>query len=88
MGTEELPPVSSPGVFPGDSGWHNMACGEQTVPSSNGMSWPTDFYTGTGFPKVLYLGYPLYHHTFPITALSKYLSTQKGAVHRELESKE
>ncbi|KAK8103359.1 squalene cyclase [Apiospora kogelbergensis] len=60
----------------------------QTVQSSKGTSWPTDFYTGTGFPNVLYLGYPLYHHAFPIMALSKYLSTQTGAVHRVLEVKD
>jgi len=48
----------------------------QTVLSSNGASWPTDAYTGTGFPKVLYLGYPLYHHAFPVMALSKYLSAR------------
>ncbi|KAK8064335.1 squalene cyclase [Apiospora phragmitis] len=57
----------------------------QTVRSSNGMSWPADVYTGTGFPKVLYLGYPLYHHAFPVMALSKYLAAQKAAVHRDLE---
>lgn len=60
----------------------------QTVQSSKGTSWPTDFYTGTGFPNVLYLGYPLYHHAFPIMALSKYLRTQTGAVHRVLEVKD
>ncbi|KAK8075880.1 squalene-hopene-cyclase [Apiospora hydei] len=58
----------------------------QTVESSSGMSWPTDVYTGTGFPKVLYLGYPLYHHAFPVMALSKYLAAQKERVHRNLET--
>ncbi|KAI9155715.1 squalene cyclase [Paramyrothecium foliicola] len=44
----------------------------QTVESEHGKSWTTDVYTGTGFPKVLYLGYPYYHHAFPIMALSRY----------------
>ncbi|XXH04099.1 hypothetical protein Hte_010510 [Hypoxylon texense] len=50
----------------------------QTIESEHGASWPTDVYTGTGFPKVLYLGYPYYHHAFPIKALSQYVrSTQR-----------
>lgn len=49
----------------------------QTVKSVNGTSWSADVYTGTGFPKVLYLGYPLYHHAFPVMALSKYLEVLK-----------
>ncbi|KAI0424436.1 terpenoid cyclases/protein prenyltransferase alpha-alpha toroid [Xylaria sp. FL1042] len=38
-----------------------------------GMSWRTDLYMGTGFPKWIYLGYPYYHHSFAIQALSGYL---------------
>lgn len=50
----------------------------QTIESEHGASWSTDIYTGTGFPKVLYLGYPYYHHAFPIKALSQYIhSTQR-----------
>ncbi|KAH7320702.1 terpenoid cyclases/protein prenyltransferase alpha-alpha toroid [Stachybotrys elegans] len=45
----------------------------QSIQSAHGASWPWDVYTGTGFPKVLYLGYPYYHHAFPIMALSKYI---------------
>ena len=25
-------------------------------------SWPSDIFVGTGFPPILYLGYPYYHH--------------------------
>ncbi|KAK8073167.1 terpene cyclase [Apiospora saccharicola] len=75
-------PASSPRIRNGIS-WLVQ---NQTVESENGgASWPADFYTGTGFPGVLYLGYPLYHHAFPVMALSKYLAVQKGAVHRELK---
>ncbi|KAI1382457.1 terpenoid cyclases/protein prenyltransferase alpha-alpha toroid [Hypoxylon crocopeplum] len=49
----------------------------QTVKSEHGASWPSDVYTGTGFPKVLYLGYPFYHHAFPIKALSQYIHTSE-----------
>ncbi|KAK7986873.1 squalene cyclase [Apiospora saccharicola] len=68
-------PASSPRIRNGIS-WLVQ---NQTVESENGgASWPADFYTGTGFPGVLYLGYPLYHHAFPVMALSKYLAVQKG----------
>ncbi|KAK8126601.1 squalene-hopene-cyclase [Apiospora kogelbergensis] len=49
----------------------------QTIKSGNGASWRTDVYTGTGFPKVLYLGYPFYHHAFPVMALSKFLDAHR-----------
>ncbi|KAK8121571.1 hypothetical protein PG984_010241 [Apiospora sp. TS-2023a] len=76
-------PASSPVIRDGVSWLVN----NQTVESENGgASWPAGFYTGTGFPGVLYLGYPLYHHAFPVMALSKYLAAQKGAVHRELKA--
>ncbi|KAL8728150.1 MAG: hypothetical protein Q9166_005600 [cf. Caloplaca sp. 2 TL-2023] len=45
----------------------------QKVQSEHGRSWPTHLYTATGFPKVLYLGYPYYHHLFPMMALTKYI---------------
>lgn len=51
----------------------------QSVKSKNGLSWPTHLYTATGFPKVLYLGYPFYHHLFPIMALSKYIDAKNNA---------
>ena len=37
-------------------------------------SWPTDIYVGTGFPKVMFVGYPFYHHFFPIGALARYIN--------------
>lgn len=46
----------------------------QSAKSDHGASWPTHLYTATGFPKVLYLGYPYYHHYFPIMALSRYVN--------------
>ena len=51
----------------------------QKVQSKKGASWPTDLYTATGFPKVLYLGYPYYHHYFPIMALNKYVQGNEEA---------
>ncbi|KUI64055.1 Dammaradiene synthase [Cytospora mali] len=38
-----------------------------------GTSWPINQYVGTGFPSVLYLGYPFYHHLFPMQALARYI---------------
>ena len=35
-------------------------------------SWREEFWTGTGFPKVYYMHYPLYRHYFPLLALSQY----------------
>ncbi|KAL8758209.1 MAG: hypothetical protein Q9199_001672 [Rusavskia elegans] len=57
----------------------------QAVKSENGRSWSTALYTATGFPKVLYLGYPYYHHCFPIMALSKYLQAEEEAGFRAIE---
>jgi squalene-hopene/tetraprenyl-beta-curcumene cyclase len=43
--------------------------------------WDEAFSTGTGFPRVFYLQYHYYRHSFPILALSSYLKTksQQGA---------
>jgi squalene-hopene/tetraprenyl-beta-curcumene cyclase len=35
-------------------------------------TWAQPTWTGTGFPKVFYLNYPLYRHYFPLMALSQY----------------
>jgi squalene-hopene/tetraprenyl-beta-curcumene cyclase len=35
-------------------------------------SWREDLYTGTGFPKVLYLSYHMYRDYFPLLALATY----------------
>ncbi len=35
-------------------------------------SWNEEWYTGTGFPKVFYLGYHLYRQYFPMFALGMY----------------
>ena len=57
----------------------------QRIKSEQGASWPTDLYVATGFPKVLYLGYPYYHHYFPIAALSKFLQGNDEASLRALD---
>ena len=51
----------------------NQSVGDASSVEAGAASWPTHVYTGTGFPNVLYLGYPYYHHAFPITALSEYV---------------
>ncbi|MFN2975885.1 squalene--hopene cyclase [Terriglobus aquaticus] len=45
-----------------DGSWSEL------VPGRNGES----YYTGTGFPRVFYLGYHLYKQYFPLLALSTY----------------
>jgi squalene-hopene/tetraprenyl-beta-curcumene cyclase len=35
-------------------------------------TWTETAWTGTGFPKVFYLGYRFYRHTFPLMALAQY----------------
>ncbi|MET0386155.1 MAG: squalene--hopene cyclase [Polyangiales bacterium] len=37
-------------------------------------TWEQPQWTGTGFPKVFYLNYPLYRHYFPLMALSQYVA--------------
>jgi squalene-hopene/tetraprenyl-beta-curcumene cyclase len=46
----------------GDGSW------DELVPGRNGES----YYTGTGFPRVFYLGYHLYKQYFPLLALTTY----------------
>lgn len=48
---------------------------DELVPGRNGES----YYTGTGFPRVFYLGYHLYKQYFPLLALTTY----KRAMERE-----
>ncbi|CZT52284.1 related to squalene cyclase [Rhynchosporium secalis] len=57
----------------------------QNVRSKTGSSWPTNVYTATGFPNVLYLGYPYYHHFFSIMALKKYLDGKEQPSYRSIE---
>ena len=35
-------------------------------------TWDEDIFTGTGFPRVFYLRYHLYRHSFPLMALGMY----------------
>ncbi|KAL2060526.1 hypothetical protein VTL71DRAFT_9167 [Oculimacula yallundae] len=57
----------------------------QNVRSKTGSSWPTDVYTATGFPNVLYLGYPYYHHFFSIMALKKYIDGKAQPAYKSIE---
>ncbi|MBI3292322.1 MAG: squalene--hopene cyclase [Elusimicrobia bacterium] len=45
-------------------------------------SWDEEEFTGTGFPKVFYLGYTYYRHYFPLLALGMY-RRQRQRLHRE-----
>ncbi|KAI3396063.1 hypothetical protein diail_480 [Diaporthe ilicicola] len=64
----------------------NQTVGDQDSVDGGAASWPSDFYTGTGFPCVLYLGYPYYHHAFPITALSEYVRAAENESHLAVSS--
>ena len=41
-------------------------------------TWHEEEFTGTGFPKVFYLRYHLYRHSFPLMALGMYLGVHKS----------
>ena len=41
-------------------------------------TWAETEWTGTGFPKVFYLRYHLYRHTFPLMALGQYRRAAAG----------
>lgn len=41
-------------------------------------TWREDAFTGTGFPSVFYLRYPMYPQYFPLMALSEYLRRAAG----------
>jgi len=49
---------------------HEDGSWDELVPGRNGES----YYTGTGFPRVFYLGYHLYKQYFPLLALTTYQS--------------
>jgi len=40
-------------------------------------SWDEKHYTGTGFPRVFYLGYTMYRQYFPLIALTTYAKAMK-----------
>jgi squalene-hopene/tetraprenyl-beta-curcumene cyclase len=42
-------------------------------------TWDEDAFTGTGFPRVFYLRYHLYRHTFPLWALGLYVAAMRNA---------
>jgi squalene-hopene/tetraprenyl-beta-curcumene cyclase len=37
-------------------------------------TWDEPRYTGTGFPRDFYMGYPMYRQVFPVMALGRYLT--------------
>jgi squalene-hopene/tetraprenyl-beta-curcumene cyclase len=51
-------------------------------------SWDENATTGTGFPRVFYLRYHLYCHSFPLSALARYraISRRNGLVVSTLQS--
>lgn len=55
---------------------HEDGSWSELIPGRNGQS----YYTGTGFPRVFYLGYHLYKQYFPLLALTTY----RKALEREL----
>ncbi len=40
--------------------------------------WAEHWFTGTGFPKVFYLRYHLYRHSFPLKALARFAGMARG----------
>jgi squalene-hopene/tetraprenyl-beta-curcumene cyclase len=42
-------------------------------------TWEEEPFTGTGFPRVFYLKYHLYRHSFPLYALARYRNALAGA---------
>ncbi len=54
---------------------HEDGSWDELVPGRNGES----YYTGTGFPRVFYLGYHLYKQYFPLLALSTYKRSMEKA---------
>jgi squalene-hopene/tetraprenyl-beta-curcumene cyclase len=53
---------------------HDDGSWDELVPGRNGES----YYTGTGFPRVFYLGYHLYKQYFPLLALTTYERTMQN----------
>jgi len=58
---------------------HEDGSWDELMPGRNGES----YYTGTGFPRVFYLGYHLYKQYFPLLALTTY---RKALEREQLEA--
>ena len=58
---------------------HEDGSWDELMPGRNGES----YYTGTGFPRVFYLGYHLYKQYFPLLALTTY---RKALEHETAEA--
>jgi squalene-hopene/tetraprenyl-beta-curcumene cyclase len=43
---------------------------------TNEGTWEENLATGTGFPKVFYLSYHLYRHSFPLMALNSFIAAK------------
>lgn len=52
---------------------HEDGSWDELMPGRNGES----YYTGTGFPRVFYLGYHLYKQYFPLLALTTYRNSME-----------
>ncbi len=63
------PGDTAPGPDPLPDPVHDLAGG-----------WSEHFFTGTGFPKVFYLRYHLYRHSFPLKAIARYAARLGVAV--------
>jgi len=63
---------------------HEDGSWSELVPGRNGES----YYTGTGFPKVFYLGYHLYKQYFPLLALTTYQHAMGDEVAKSSEAQE
>ena len=59
----------------------------QTDTVGEGASWPERLYTGTGFPGHFYIGYALYRHYFPMTALGRYAQAVRDEAHQNIGEK-
>ncbi|WP_263409287.1 squalene--hopene cyclase [Terriglobus tenax] len=60
---------------------HEDGSWDELVPGRNGES----YYTGTGFPRVFYLGYHLYKQYFPLLALTTYIKARETEVSGALQ---
>jgi hypothetical protein len=61
-------PASDPALQTG-ARWLVVNQNPKSEERRHSSSWPSDnLYVGTGFPQLLYLGYPFYHHYFAISS--------------------
>ncbi len=61
---------------------HEDGSWDELMPGRNGES----YYTGTGFPRVFYLGYHLYKQYFPLLALTTYEKAMEREAREAVEA--